>query len=193
MTDKAYDKLSILDKKEYQKRKFTKYIDNLKNEIDRLERLKKDAEAKGFSSIFKNFDKEDIYTSQYVNDDIILQCKSCSNCQCSSCVKQCNFSSCEGCRRGSSVVYCNREDQCLIKYDDYKFEIYDNNRGQNITAKGICSVELGSFENKFLHFQNGDDKIIVGWEPGIRDDKYIEITDEAIFDKVVSIIEENLE
>ncbi|WP_027631774.1 hypothetical protein [Clostridium hydrogeniformans] len=189
----AIDNVSpFLDKDVLENRKYTVKLPVIKKYIDVLEGAESEAKkSSGFMSMFKG-DKVTPLVESFKRDnkDSLIQLENCSKCTCLNCTAQCNFASCEGCRPGSFIAYCDHERYNVTKHGNFNIELTNNRTGRTDRYKVMATMEDCVDEKRYIVIQNvmdNSDKYILHYYPGISEDDYGEITDGEEFDTIASL------
>ena len=74
------------------------------------------------------------------------------------------------------------------KFDNFTLDLTNNDNGKSSTYKALAVVEDCTLDNLYIlleNLSNSDDKLVLYYYPGIREDSFGEITDPSEFDFVV--------
>ncbi len=169
---KYYIKSSVLQE-------YTKLLDSAESECKK----------KSLFSMFKSNPSitllEDFKTR---NRDDFKQLEKCSHCECLNCTFSCNFKSCLSCRNGSLICSCDKEKVNVRKFDNFTLDLTNNDTGIPSKHNVLALVEDCTLDNQYIFLENildSNDKLVLYYYPGIKDDSFGEITDATEFDFVV--------
>ncbi|OPJ62052.1 DUF1292 domain-containing protein [Clostridium chromiireducens] len=169
---KYYTKASVLQE-------YTKLLDS----------AEADCKKKSIFSMFKSNPSigllQDFKTK---NRDTFKQLEKCSNCECLSCAFECNFKKCSSCRDASMICFCDKERVNVRKFENFTLDLTNNDNGRASKYKALAVVEDCSLDNLYILLENirdSNDKLVLYYYPGIREDSFGEITDPNEFDFVV--------
>lgn len=116
------------------------------------------------------------------------QLEKCSHCTCLNCAFECNFKKCSSCRSGSMLYFCDKSKVNVRKFDDFTLDLTNNDTGRASKYKVLAVVEDCKLDKLYILLQNlsdSNDKLVLYYYPGIKEDSYGEITDSEEFDFVV--------
>lgn len=183
----------FLNEKTLKIRKYYGKRDVLKRYIDLLEGAESEVPKSFFSGIFKSNKAEDLLTD-YKKDhrEDFTQLDNCSKCKCLNCVKECNFNSCLGCKRGSYIKICDKEKLNITKHDNFTIDLTNNSTGITSKYKVIATLQDCKLDRQYIVIENlydSNEKFILYYYPGISGDDYGEITDGEEFDYIVGAID----
>ena len=154
-----------------------------------LDSTEADCKKKSLFSMFKsNPSLSLIHDFKAKNREDFKQLEKCSKCQCLSCTFECNFKSCSSCRSGSLITTCDREKVNVRKFDTFKLDLTNNDTGRASTYKVLGLVEDCTLDNQYILLENindSDDKLVLYYYPGIKEDSFGEITNVDEFDFVI--------
>lgn len=122
------------------------------------------------------------------NRDTFKQFEKCKDCQCLNCSFECKFQSCSGCRQNSLLTYCDREKINVRKFDNFTLDLTNNDTGRQSKYKVLAVMEDCELDQLYILVENihdANDKLILYYYPGIKEDTYGEITDPEEFDFIV--------
>ncbi|RII32522.1 DUF1292 domain-containing protein [Clostridium chromiireducens] len=169
---KYYTKASVLQE-------YTKLLDS----------AEADCKKKSIFSMFKSNPSigllQDFKTK---NRDTFKQLEKCSNCECLSCAFECNFKKCSSCRDASMICFCDKERVNVRKFENFTLDLTNNDNGRASKYKALAVVEDCTLNNLYILLENlkdSNDKLVLYYYPGIREDSFGEITDPNEFDFVV--------
>ncbi|HCW53697.1 MAG TPA: DUF1292 domain-containing protein [Clostridium sp.] len=197
-TDIAYaiDEISpFIDEDDLKKRKYYTKAHVLQDYIKSLNSAEAQSNKKSFFSLFKNNNTEITLLQDYKAKNIKTfdQLKKCSNCQCLNCSSECNFWGCESCRENSLIVSCDRKKINVRKFDNFTLDLTNNDTGQSSKYKVLAVLEDCILERQYIILENlnrSEDKMVLYYYPGIKEDTYGEITDAEEFDFVVEAFQQ---
>lgn len=185
----AIDNISPFLGDNLKSRKYVTKLAPLKKYIELLESAESEVSKGGFLSMFKD-DKYIELLKDYKNDnrENLVQLEKCSTCCCLNCTADCKFDSCLGCRSGAHIAQCDHKKINVILHDSFELNLTNNDTGENDAYKVLATLEDVEKETHYIITQSlsGGDKYILYYYPGIKEDTYGEITDEAEFDFVAS-------
>lgn len=154
-----------------------------------LDAAESDSKKKSLFSIFKpNSNISLIQEFKSKNRENFKQLEKCSKCQCLNCTFECNFKSCSSCRSASLITTCDREKVNVRKFDNFKLDLTNNDNGKSSTYRVLGLVEDCTLDNQYIlleNISNSDDKLVLYYYPGIKEDSFGEITNVDEFDFVV--------
>lgn len=116
------------------------------------------------------------------------QLEKCSHCTCLSCAFDCNFKKCSSCRSGSMLYFCDKKKVNVRKFENFTLDLTNNDTGRASKYIVLGVVENCELDRLYILLQNSsnsNDKLVLNYYPGIKDDSYGEITDAEEFDFVV--------
>lgn len=192
-TDIAYaiDEISpFIDEEDLKKRKYYTKAHVLQDYMKQLNSAESEVSKKSFFSIFKsnNSSIELIQDYKAKNISIFKQLEKCSKCQCLNCSFECNFYGCESCRENSLICSCDKKKINVRKFDNFTLDLTNNDTGTASKYKVLAVLEDCELERQYIILQNithSEDKMVLYYYPGIKEDTYGEITDAEEFDFVV--------
>lgn len=191
-TDIAYAISEVSPFLPAEKLKIRKYYTKsslLQEYIKLLDTAESASKKKSLFSIFKsNSNVVLLQDFKSKNKDNFKQLEKCSNCQCLNCTFECNFKSCSSCRSESLITTCDREKVNVRKFDNFKLDLTNNDNGQSSTYRVLGLVEDCTLNNQYILLENicnSDNKLVLYYYPGIKEDVFGEITDIDEFDFVV--------
>lgn len=188
----------FLDDKELKRRKYYVKLSVLKEYIDDLNRGDiSSSSKKGFlSSMFNSSSSNDL-TSKFKtfkrkNKDTFDQLSHCAQCACLSCIEECSFKKCSGCRDDSHIKKCDRDKINVRVYDNFLHNITDNNTGSDGTYRTLAVLNDCELDRLYIILENihdEDDKFILYYYPKVSGNDYGEITDSEEFDYIIETFE----
>lgn len=169
---KYYTKASVLQE-------YTKLLDS----------AEADCKKKSIFSMFKSNPSIGLLQDfKAKNRETFKQLEKCSNCECLSCAFECNFKKCSSCRDASMICFCDKERVNVRKFENFTLDLTNNDNGRASKYKALAVVEDCSLDNLYILLENirdSNDKLVLYYYPGIREDSFGEITDPNEFDFVV--------
>lgn len=188
----AIDDISgLLTEKELRHKKFYKRITILDEYIKKIKSEKlKPQKRSFFSSNDDSYPELEKYKAE--NIEVFKQLENCSKCQCLSCTNNCEFSSCQGCRSGSFIKDCDKDEINVTKHQNYRLNLTNNDTGKSSTYKVLATLQNCKTQQWYIVLENVldiEDKYVLYYNPGIKEDTYDEITNPEEFDFVVEAFE----
>lgn len=154
-----------------------------------LDAAEADCKKKSLFSMFKSSPSVSLLQDfKAKNIEHFKQLEKCSKCQCLNCTFDCKFKSCSSCRNGSLITYCDREKANVRKFDNFNFDLTNNDTGRASTYTVLAIVEDCTLDNQYIlleNMSNSDDKLVLYYYPGIKEDSFGEITNVEEFDFIV--------
>ncbi|NME83806.1 DUF1292 domain-containing protein [Clostridium sp. SM-530-WT-3G] len=193
----AIDEISpFIDEDDLKKRKYYTKAHVLQDYIKSLNSAEAQSNKKSFFSLFKNNNTDITLLQDYKAKNIKTfdQLKKCSNCKCLNCSSECNFWGCESCRENSLIVSCDKKKINVRKFDNFTLDLTNNDTGQSSRYKVLAVLEDCVLERQYIILENLDkseDKMVLYYYPGIKEDTYGEITDAEEFDFVVEAFQQS--
>ena len=193
----AIDEISpFIDEDDLKKRKYYTKAHVLQDYIKSLNSAEAQSNKKSFFSLFKNNNTDITLLQDYKAKNIKTfdQLKKCSNCKCLNCSSECNFWGCESCRENSRIVSCDKKKINVRKFDNFTLDLTNNDTGQSSRYKVLAVLEDCVLERQYIILENLDkseDKMVLYYYPGIKEDTYGEITDAEEFDFVVEAFQQS--
>ena len=192
-TDIAYaiDEISpFIDESDLKKRKYYTKAHVLQDYIKSLNSAEAQASKKSIFSIFKSNSGEITLLHDYKAKNIktFNQLEKCSKCQCLNCSFECDFWGCESCRENSLIASCDKKKINVRKFDNFTLDLTNNDTGRSSKYKVLALLEDCKLERQYIvleNLSNLEDKMVLYYYPGIKDDSYGELTDAEEFDFVV--------
>lgn len=161
----------------------------LKDYMKLLDSAEADCKKKSLFSMFKSSPSRNLLQDfKAKNRENFKQLEKCSHCECLSCAFDCNFKKCSSCRSGSLICSCDKERVNVRKFDNFMLELTNNDTGISSKYNVLAVVEDCTLDNLYIlleNFNNSNDKLVLYYYPGIKEDSYGEITDPNEFDFVV--------
>lgn len=167
----------------------------LKNYIDLIDTTENNTNnKKSFFTLFLNTNKSNDILIKYKNDNksSFTQLENCSKCACLNCIKDCNFSSCLGCRSNSFIKKCDKEKINITEYTNWILDLTNNDSGNESRYIVLGTLEDCQLDKYYIVLENISDsnnKLILYYYPSIKEDSYGEITDGEEFDFIVETFE----
>lgn len=191
-TDIAYaiNEISpFLSDKDLNSRKYFSKASILQDYTKLLDSAEADCNKKSFFSMFKSNPSINLLQDYKTkNIETFKQLEKCSQCECLSCNFECNFKKCSSCRKNSRICSCDRKRVNVRTFDDYTIDLTNNNTGRASNYKVLALVEDCTLNNLYIlleNLSNSDDKLVLYYYPGIREDTYGEINNPEEFDFIV--------
>lgn len=117
--------------------------------------------------------------SKVKNIENFKSIEKCSKCQCLKCTFECRFKSCFSCRSGSFIAYCDKVKANVRKFNTFTLNLANNATGQSSKYKVLGLVGDCTLDKQYIlleNLSNSNDKLILYYYPGIKEDSYGEIT-----------------
>lgn len=191
-TDVAYaiNEISpFLSEKDLKSRKYFSKSSILQEYTKLLDSAEADCKKKSFFSMFKSNPCINLLQDYKTkNIETFKQLEKCSSCECLSCNFECNFKKCSSCREGSKIYSCDRKKANVRKFDNYTIDLTNNDTGRSSKYEVLALVEDCTLKTLYIlleNLSNSDDKLVLYYYPGIKEDTYGEITNPEEFDFVV--------
>lgn len=169
---KYFSKASILQE-------YTKLLDSAEAECKKksLFSLFKSDPSISLLEDFKNKNRENF-----------KQLEKCSSCECLNCAFECSFKKCSSCRSESKICFCDKDKVNVRKFDNFTLTLTNNDTGISSTYKVLAVVEDCGLNNLYIlleNITNSNDKLVLYYYPGIKEDSFGEITNPKEFDFIV--------
>lgn len=191
-TDVAYAISEIspfLSEKDLKIRKYFTKASTLQEYTKLLDSAEADCKKKSLFSMFKSNPSISLLQDfKAKNIETFKQLEKCSNCECLNCTFECKFKKCASCRSGSMICSCDKERVNVRKFDNFTLDLTNNDTGMSSKYKALSVVEDCTLNNLYIlleNIANSNDKLVLYYYPGIRDDSFGEITDPNEFDFIV--------
>jgi hypothetical protein len=191
-TDIAYAISEIspfLSEKDIKNRKYFAKAPILQEYTKLLDLAEADSKKKSIFSMFKSNSSINLLQDfKAKNRESFMELEKCSRCECLNCAFNCSFKKCSSCRSGSMICSCDKEKVNVRKFDNFTLDLTDNNNGKSSTYKVLAVVEDCTLDNLYILLENcsnSNDKLVLYYYPGIREDSFGEITDPAEFDFII--------
>lgn len=179
----------FLEDKDLRKRKYYTKFGIMKDYIKLLDDVELDSKKKSFFNSFKADDRiEKLRAYKSKNISTFKQFESCARCACLNCVADCKFKSCNGCRESSFIKTCDKNKINVRYHKHFQIDLKNNDTGVRNTYKVLGTLEDCELDHLYIVLENvrdSNDKLVLYYFPGIREDNYGEITDGNEFDFVV--------
>lgn len=154
-----------------------------------LDSAETESKKKSIFSIFKSNPSIDLLQDfKAKNRENFKQLEKCSKCECLSCAFECKFKKCSSCRSESLICYCDKERVNVRKFDNFTLDLTNNNTGKSSNYRVLGVVEDCTLNNLYIlleNISNSNDKLVLYYYPGIKEDTYGEITNPSEFDFVI--------
>lgn len=161
----------------------------LKEYITLLNSAEADSNKKSFFGLFKNNSSINLVQDYKAkNREYFKQFEQCSKCQCLTCAFECKFKSCSSCRNGSHLTSCDKEKVNVRKFDNFTLSLTNNDTGKDSKYKVLAVIEDCELDRLYILVENmydSNDKLVLYYYPGLKEDTFGEITDVDEFDFVV--------
>lgn len=191
-TDVAYAISEIspfLSERDLNIRKYIVKAPILQEYIKLLDSAEAECKKKSLFSMFKSNPAIELlqdYKAKHLEN--FKQLEKCSQCTCLNCAFECNFKKCSSCRSGSMIYFCDKSKVNVRKFDDFTLDLTNNDTGRASKYKVLAVVEDCKLDKLYILLQNlsdSNDKLVLYYYPGIKEDSYGEITDPEEFDFIV--------
>jgi hypothetical protein len=186
----------FLDKDIVKNRKYVSRQPLLKKYIDLLDAAKSEDKSKGFFGSLFGGDKYTGILKDFKKDhhQEFNQLEKCTKCECLKCIAICKFDSCNGCRNGERIGFCDHEKTNLAFFDgseDSIIELVNNKTGQDDRYEIMAIIQDPINDKRYIVIENAHDRerFILYLYPRISQDEYGEITDETDFNFAASAYE----
>jgi len=154
-----------------------------------LDSAEADCKKKSLFSMFKSNPSITLLQDfKAKNRENFKQLEKCSHCECLNCVFDCNFKKCSSCRSGSMICLCDKNRVNVRKFDNFTLDLTNNDSGRSSKYKVLAVVEDCTLDKLYIlleNLTNPNDKLVLYYYPGIKEDSFGEITDVKEFDFVV--------
>jgi hypothetical protein len=191
-TDVAYAISEIspfLSEKDLKTRKYFTKASILQEYTKLLDFAEADCKKKSLFSIFKpNPSINLLQDFKSKNRENFKQLEKCSHCECLNCAFDCNFKKCSSCRNGSLICSCDKKRVNVRKFDNFTLDLTNNDTGISSKYNVLAIVEDCTLNNLYILLENlinSNDKLVLYYYPGIKEDSYGEITNAKEFDFIV--------
>ena len=179
----------FIETNELKKRRYYTRVGILKDYIDLLDSTECDAKKKSILNKLKSNDRiKELQNFKNNNSKIFHQLQNCSNCQCLNCSFECKFKGCSGCKDGSFLKACDKEEINVRTYESFNIDLTNNDTGRSSKYKVLATVENCKLDKLYILLENlydTSDKLILYYYPGLKSDDFGEITNQQEFDTVV--------
>ena len=170
-------------------RKYVVKAPILQEYIKLLDSAETESKKKSLFSMFKSNPSITLLQDfKAKNREHFKQLEKCSHCECLNCAFDCNFKKCSSCRSGSMLYFCDKSKVNVRKFDDFTLDLTNNDTGRVSKYKVLAVVEDCTLNNLYILLENiinSNDKLVLYYYPGIKEDSYGEITDTTEFDFVI--------
>ena len=122
------------------------------------------------------------------NREDFTQLEKCYKCTCLNCSFECNFKSCSACRSNSLLSFCDKDRVNIRKFDNFTFDLTNNDTGISSKYKALAVIEDCTIKKQYILLENlrdANDKLVLYYYPGIKEDTFGEITNVEEFDFIV--------
>lgn len=186
----------FLDENVLKNRKYFSRQAVLDKYIDFLDSAKQESKKRGFIKGLLAGDKYIGLLQGFKADHIeeFDQLTKCSKCECLRCTAVCKFDSCDGCRPGRRVAYCDHKNTNVSFFDNSQnslLTLVNNNTGQEDRYNILAVVQDALNDKRYILIENIHDKerFILYYYPKLPEDGYGEITNEEDFNFAASAYE----
>jgi len=181
----------FVEEKKLKIRKYYVKKDVLKEYNKLLETAKSTNSKKSFFSLFKNNSSVDLIKDfKRKNLDDFNELEKCSSCECLNCSFNCNFKSCSSCRKGSHITFCDKDKVNARIFENFTLDLVNNDTKITSKYKVLAVIENCELHKQYIlleNVKNNNDKLILYYYPGLKDDDFGEITDIDEFNFVAEI------
>lgn len=191
-TDIAYaisEVSPFLSEKDLKTRKYFTKASILQEYTKLLDSAEADCKKKALFLMFKSNPSISLLQDfKSKNMESFKQLEDCYKCECLNCAFECNFKKCASCRNGSLICSCDKERVNVRKFDDFTLDLTNNDSGISSKYNVLAIVEDCSLNNLYIlleNLNNSNDKLVLYYYPGIKEDSYGEITNPEEFDFIV--------
>lgn len=184
----AIDDISgLIDEKEFKNRKYTSKQPILAKYMELLNSAQSESKNKN-KGFFKNLFEDDKYINlleSYKTDhrNELNQLEDCTSCQCLKCTAECKFDSCSRCSDRGKVAYCDHSKTNVVTYKNRTLDLVNNDTGMDDRYNVLAIVQDALKDKRYILIENisNDERFILYYYPGIKEDSYGEITNEDDF------------
>lgn len=183
----------LLSEDELKSKKFYKRIHVLGDYIKKIEYAKSIPPKKSFFGS-KNNSYPEVEKYKNENYETLNQLENCSKCACLNCTSTCEFSACRGCRFNSFIKSCDKNEINVTNHKNYTIDLTNNDTGRRATYKVLATMQSSKTDQWYIVLENihdEDDKYILYYYPGIKEDTYGEITNPSEFDFIVETFQDS--
>ncbi|MGG7176808.1 DUF1292 domain-containing protein [Clostridium paraputrificum] len=185
----------FLEESQLKQRRYYTKIRILNEYIDKLNDTELDSKKKSIFNMLKSDDRiENLRAHKLKNTNTFKQLENCSKCQCLSCAFECKFGGCTTCKENSIIKSCDKEKLNLRSYTNFNLDLTNNDTGRASKYKVLGTVENCELDKLYILLENmydSNDKLVLYYYPGIKDDDFGEITDAEEFDLAVQTYQES--
>lgn len=186
----------FLDEKTLKNRKYFSRQPVLDRYMDLLDSAKQESKKRGFFRGFIDGDKYIGLLQDFKTDhaEELDQLEKCCKCECLKCTAICKFDSCDGCKSGRRVAYCDHKRTNVAFFHNSQnatLNLINNNTGQQDRYLILAVVQDALEDKRYILIENIHDKerFILYYYPKLPEDTYGEITDEKDFNFAASAYE----
>ncbi|AGK95275.1 hypothetical protein [Clostridium pasteurianum] len=186
----------FLDEETLKNRKYFSRQPVLDKYIEVLDSANQESKKRGFIKGFIDGDKYINLLQSFKADhtEELNQLEKCWKCECLRCTAACKFDSCDGCRTGRRVAYCDHKRTNVAFFDNSQsamLNLVNNNTGQEDRYNVLAVVQDALEDKRYILIENIHDKerFILYYYPKLPEDTYGEITDEEDFNFAASAYE----
>lgn len=183
--------LNVLKNRKYFSRqpildKYMDLLDSANQEIKNRGFFKGLIDGDKYINLLKGF-KSDHYED-------LDQLEKCHKCECLKCTAVCKFDSCDGCKAGRHVAYCDHERTNAAFFDNSPnaiLNLTNNNTGEDDKYIVLAIVQDSLEDKRYILMENiqNKERFILYYYPKLPEDTYGEITDEEDFNFAASAYE----
>lgn len=185
----AIDNISPFIGDDIKKRRYSAKLSPLKKYIDLIDSADSEVSKSGLFGMFKDEKYIDLLKSYKMDNlELLNNLENCSRCKCLNCVEACTFSCCAGCRDGARIADCDHKRINVTLHDSFMLNLTNNETGEDDRYKVLATLEDIEKDKRYIITLNihTNDKYILYYYPGIKEDTFGEITDEDEFDFIAS-------
>lgn len=185
----------FLDEDNLKSRRYYTKIGILDGYMDILNDKELDSKKKSLFNMFKSEDRiENLKAYKLRNSSSFKQLEKCSKCQCLNCMFECDFKRCASCREGSLIKFCDKKKVNVRTYDLFTQDLTDNDTHRRSKYNVLATVEDCELDKLYILLENmadSNDKLILYYYPGLRNDSFGEITDVDEFNLIVETYQQS--
>ena len=185
----------FLSKSEYKQRTYLTRMNILKNYIDLIENIENYNENHKILSYVKLLSNVgNLKKYKKTNYEVLEQLSDCSKCTCLNCTIDCPFRACLGCSTDSYIYKCDKTDMNIRAHMNYQVHLQNNKTKEKASYNVLFTLKNCKDGNMFIVLQSSEsiEKLILHYYPNISGDTYGEIKDSKFFDRIVSLLKEEL-
>jgi len=186
----------FLDENILKNRKYYSRQPVLDKYMDLLDSTNQETKNRGFFKSLIDGDKYVNLLKTFKSDHYqeLDQLKKCHQCECLKCTAVCKFDSCDGCKAGRHVAYCDHERTNVAFFDNSQnsmLNLTNNNTGKDDRYTVLAIVQDSLEDKRYILIENMQNKerFILYYYPKLPEDDYGKITDEEDFNFAASAYE----